>query len=141
MKYARIIDSTVVDVCSDPTGCFHPTLALEFVQVPDSVERGWVVVNDSWSAPPPPPKPEMQRKALTRIEFELHVQTSAGLTDTQFFAAIQDQNLALMWHRLSSGEALLPTGELTHYAIATMVAAEYLTAEQGDAVLATWPTE
>jgi hypothetical protein len=74
MKYARIINSTAVDVATDPATQFHPSLAAEFVEVPDEVERGWTV-NESgvWSAPAPAPEPEPQpeRPSVSPIEFRL----------------------------------------------------------------------
>lgn len=42
MNFARIIDSTAVDVSSDPTKEFHPDIATQFVAVPDEVCPGWV---------------------------------------------------------------------------------------------------
>jgi hypothetical protein len=41
MKYALIIDSFVRDVCTDPFELFHPSVASQFVQVPDIVQNGW----------------------------------------------------------------------------------------------------
>lgn len=50
-NYARIINGVAVDVCPDPATHFHPSLAVEFVGVPDSVRPGWVRKGDAWSAP------------------------------------------------------------------------------------------
>jgi hypothetical protein len=55
MKHARIINGSAVDIATDLVNQFHPDLAAEFVEVPDEVERGWVVDEDNvWSPPPPP---------------------------------------------------------------------------------------
>lgn len=51
-NFARIIDNVAVDVSDDPENHFHPTLAAQFVAVPDEVTNGWR--RDSkgkWSAP------------------------------------------------------------------------------------------
>lgn len=58
MKYARIVDGTAADICGDINQRFHPDLASQFVQVPDEVEAGWMLVEGVWSAPPPFPEYE-----------------------------------------------------------------------------------
>lgn len=53
-KFARIQNNVATDVVADdPAGRFHPDLAGEFSEVPDTVERGWVLDPDmdTWSAP------------------------------------------------------------------------------------------
>lgn len=64
MKYARIVNSTAVDVSENPADQFHPIIAGQFVEVPGEVERGWAVDGGGvWSAPPPPkPEPEPETK-------------------------------------------------------------------------------
>ena len=51
INYARVIDGIAVDVSVDPERCFHPIVAAEFVVVPDSVQHGWRLNDDSWQAP------------------------------------------------------------------------------------------
>lgn len=54
-NFARVIDNTAVDVSTSPMDEYHPDLAAQFVEVPDTVERGWVLVKKSWKAPTPVP--------------------------------------------------------------------------------------
>lgn len=63
MKYARIVSDYAVDVRTEsPEGCFTDNIVAEFVQVPDEVVDGWVLVGGLWSAPAAPvpyvPTPE-----------------------------------------------------------------------------------
>lgn len=53
MKFARIIENVAVDVVdADPADLFHPLIAAEFVQVPDEVVPGSILVDGAWTAPP-----------------------------------------------------------------------------------------
>ena len=80
-------------------------------------------------------------KPLTRLEFETHAQTSAGLTDAQFLSALQDHNLALLWHRLSIATQVERDSDLTQNGLSAMVDAGHLTEAQVVAINDTWPTE
>ena len=59
IKFARVIDNVAVDVSTDPSNCFHPDIAAQFVEVPDNVENGWIYdeTAKTWSAPTPQPEP------------------------------------------------------------------------------------
>lgn len=71
MKYARIKNSKAVDIATNPAEQFHPDLAAEFVEVPDEVDRGWVLAeDDTWSAPPPRPEPEPVRPKVSVTDFK-----------------------------------------------------------------------
>lgn len=62
MKYARIINSAAVDVVDgDPSQLFHPSIASQFVSVPNEVESGWLLNTETevWSAPEPATPPEV----------------------------------------------------------------------------------
>lgn len=50
---ARIINNVAVDVCADPEILFHPEIAAEFVDVPETVGRGYVFdpETDTWNPP------------------------------------------------------------------------------------------
>ena len=50
-NYARVIDGVAVDVSTDPTNSFHPTIAVEFIVVPDEVTRGWILTDGKWHTP------------------------------------------------------------------------------------------
>lgn len=60
MKYARIINNVAVDVVvGNPSDLFHPSIASQFVLVPDNVESGWLLNTETgvWSAPEPATPP------------------------------------------------------------------------------------
>lgn len=65
MKYARISsNNTVIETFTPPTGfsvadCFHPSIASQFVEVPDAVEANWIKQGDgSFIAPSNSPPTE-----------------------------------------------------------------------------------
>ncbi len=54
MKHARIINNVAIDVVDgNPADFFHPSIASEFVVVPDEVESGWLLDSETeeWAAP------------------------------------------------------------------------------------------
>lgn len=51
MNYARVIGGVAIDVSDDPESHFHPDIAAEFEEVPDTVKCGWRLVVDEWEAP------------------------------------------------------------------------------------------
>ncbi|MBB4287965.1 hypothetical protein [Roseospira goensis] len=61
-RYARIVADVAVDVTdADPATRYHPTVAAEFVAVPEDVRPGWRhdPDTDTWTAPPDPaPAPD-----------------------------------------------------------------------------------
>jgi hypothetical protein len=63
MKYARIVDSTVLEVFVPPAGfsisdCFTPEIVAQFQPCADEVVGGWIVQEDgSIIAPPLPSEP------------------------------------------------------------------------------------
>ena len=70
MKYARIVNSTAVDVRTEsPEGCFTPNIVAEFVTVPNQVESGWTVEGGEWSAPivPEPHVPTAEEIAAAEL--------------------------------------------------------------------------
>lgn len=50
-NYARIINGVAVDVSATPNLSFHPTVAAEFVSVPNKVGLLWRVKDDVWTPP------------------------------------------------------------------------------------------
>lgn len=50
-NFARVIDGIAIDVSTDPSAEFHPSIAEEFVKAPATVTRGWVLKGTKWSAP------------------------------------------------------------------------------------------
>lgn len=66
---ARIVNDTAVDVIKGrPEGRFTAQLAAEFVDVPDGVENGWLLVNGVWTPPPAkPPAPPLDKGPVAVI--------------------------------------------------------------------------
>lgn len=59
MKFARVINNVAYDVRADsPEGFFHPDVAAQFSEVPNTVQEGWVKTGTKWAAPESPPVPE-----------------------------------------------------------------------------------
>lgn len=104
-NYARIINNTAVDVSTDPAAHFHPEIASQFVEVPATVQRGWHLENDEWTAPEPeaPAEPAVQYPTVSPVEFLLlftspervaikaQRQTDPALDD--FFQLLEDPRL------------------------------------------------
>lgn len=125
---------------------------------PPQPHPSWTMSPDSpvWEAPVPKPEvgvwtweestltwvevdvPKVYR-SITRLEFEVHVQTAAGLTDAEFLAALQDPDLALLWHRLSIATSVDRDSDLTQNGLTSMVSAGHLTDAQVTLINDTWP--
>lgn len=75
MNYARIINNVAVDVSLDPANQFHPVIASEFVEVPDTVGRGWLYDpdEDAWTEPEPVPESESvaMYPTMTPLDFKM----------------------------------------------------------------------
>lgn len=69
MKYAFIESGVVVEVVRvDPFGIFNTGYASKFVEVPDDVESGWVVVDGGYEPPSPLPAPTQFKKDQSRYQ-------------------------------------------------------------------------
>lgn len=112
MNFARIINDTAVDVSTDPTNSFHPSIAAEFVEVPDDVVRGssrnvageWVHPIPPEPTLPPPPVPPIVSaiafKLLFTSEERIAIKNSEDPVLLDFFSITEDPrttevNLAL----------------------------------------------
>lgn len=59
MKFARVINNVAYDVRVDsPEGFFHPDVAAQFSEVPNTVLEGWVKAGTKWAAPDVQVEPE-----------------------------------------------------------------------------------
>ena len=63
MKYARVVETIVVEVYVPPAGvpieeCFTPELVAQFEPCPFEVEANWIKQPDGTFTPPSPPAPE-----------------------------------------------------------------------------------
>jgi hypothetical protein len=58
MPHAWIENGAVKDIApGDPFAFYHPDVAALYdTVIPDTVERGWSLVDGAWTAPPPPPE-------------------------------------------------------------------------------------
>ncbi len=73
MNYARIINGVAIDVSDDPESHFHPDIAADFEEVPDTVRHGWRLVDDEWEAPEAVETPivTIEPKEVDPITFKL----------------------------------------------------------------------
>ena len=132
-RYATITDGTVTGI-----NVTTATPAPEWTPAPDEAQIGWLYDGETFS---PPPAPEPQPRPLSRLEFEGLVQQAAGLSDTQFLAALDDANLRLMWHRLNIASQVERDHELTQMGMAALVATGHLTEAQVQAIVDAWPDD
>ena len=97
-NFARIIDNVAVDVSTDPENSFHPTIAAQFVPVPDNVAPGWVKGSDGkWSAPAPvePPAPVIVYPKVGAIHFQMLFHPAEVVAADELKAT--DKVLASFW--------------------------------------------
>ena len=138
-NYARIIDNVAVDVSADPSNEFHPSIAAEFVEVPDTVQPGWVNNNGVWEAPATvdaTPTPTEAHK-VSPIEFKLlftsgeriAIKSSTDPVVQDFYEITNDPRLTHVDLGLKS----------TQDAIAHLVHAGILTQARADAILTGTP--
>lgn len=104
-KYARVVGDVAVDVSTNPGAEFHPTIAAQFVAVPNVVQRGWHLVDGTWTAPAPSePAPAPAYPKVDAITFKLlfspaeRVALSAAketdLVIADWFSIVDDPRLA-----------------------------------------------
>lgn len=76
MKYARIVNNTIINATSlSPAEAFHPAVVAEFESVPEHVDIGWQLIDDTWHAP------NTDAALITNIEEE---EQSIKLTPSEF---------------------------------------------------------
>lgn len=68
MKKARIIDGIAVDVCDKPEDVFHPTLCQQFIEVPDDIQTGYMLVDGEWIKPTTPEEIVIQEPQVSTIK-------------------------------------------------------------------------
>ncbi|WP_417551812.1 hypothetical protein [Marinomonas fungiae] len=76
MNYGRIKNGVVVDIATDPNKQFHPTIAAEFVEIPDGAGAGWTFDGTDYAPPVAPDtepvEPEPTKRAIiSPVEFKL----------------------------------------------------------------------
>lgn len=61
MKYVYLENSVVTDIARvDPYTIFYPNYASQFIEAPDEVTFGWLLVDGTWTPPPAPTPEEIQ---------------------------------------------------------------------------------
>lgn len=85
------------------------------------------------------PVPEPLPEPLSVLDFELHVQVSAGLSDAAIVAMLDDPDLKLVWHRLGRVSEVNRDHPLIQGGLDALVATNHLTAPQRADVVADWP--
>lgn len=62
MLWARIVNSIAIEIIDfDPNGRFHPDVAVQFVEVPDSTKKDAKLVDGQWINPTPQPFPTLEQ--------------------------------------------------------------------------------
>lgn len=125
MNYARIENGVVADALRvPPANIYPPAYALQFIEAPDGVVRGWLYSGEEFSAPPPavvvppPISPRQIRMALSRASLRASVEAAVAAGDQD----LQD------WYEFST------SFERDHPLVDSMGTALGQTSEQLDAL-------
>ena len=111
------------------------TVAGEGVEVVEGAAIGWVRTGDGWGEPVVPPV----KRDLTGLEFELHAQAAAGLSDEAVIAMLDDPALRLFWRRLNQASMIAPDHPLVDQGLDALVQLGHLTEAQRQAIIDGWP--
>ena len=148
-NYARNVNDVAVDVTTtDPTTIFYPTIAAEFIVVPDAVEDGWLYneTNKTWSAPPPPPvppEPVFVPPIVSAVQFMMlfyqleqsYIQNSADPIVNVFWTRFQDPRVTEVNLALDSMSQTLDYLSTTDVLPALAKPAPYLAAGRKEQIL------
>ena len=122
MNFARILNNVAVDVSTDPTNSFHPSLAADFIEVPDDVVVGskrdaeGVWTPPTPPTPPEPPAPEpavppivgpIAFKLLFTAQERIAIKTSEDPIVLDFFSIAEDPRTTEVNLALSSTQEAL----------------------------------
>ena len=92
--YARNVNNVAVDVTTtNPATIFYPSIAAEFIVVPDGTEGGATYENGIWTNPPTPPVPPVRYSVLTPMQFYLAFTTAERIA----IKASTDTNVKEFW--------------------------------------------
>lgn len=127
MNYARIIDGKAVDVCPNPQNRYHPTIAAQFVAVPDDVTPGSVQQGESWQIfTAQPVQPPVVAKKISPVDFKLMFTSAERVflsAERATDAVLDDFHGLLDDPRLLSVDlSLQTTAEAVDYILALLVA-------------------
>lgn len=126
---------TIVNVIEAESLDVAQSVAGPGVEVVPDVGRGCVRGPDGWTMPVAPPAP----RDLTALDFEIHVQKAASLSDDDVLAMLDDPALRLFWRRLGQANMIAASHPLVAQGLDALVALEHLTAAQRQAVIDQWP--
>lgn len=135
MIYGIVDGDLIVNVIEAESLEIAQMVAGEGVEVVEGASRGWVRTADGWGAPVVPPVP----RDLSALEFEMHVQQAAGLSDDDVLAMVDDPALRLFWMRLNKALEIDPDHPVVADGLNKLVELEHLTAPQRQAVIDDWP--
>ena len=135
MIFGIVDGDVIVNVIEAETLEIAQMVAGDGVEVVEGASRGWVRTADGWAAPVAP----SVKRDLTALEFEMHVQGAAQLSDDDVLAMLDDPGLRLFWRRLNQANQIGPDHALIVQGLASMVTLGHLTGAQRQAVLDSWP--
>lgn len=153
-KFARFDNNVVLEtfVGEDVNAAFHPSIASQFVQVPDDVQPGYTKNGNSYEAPPAPEPVEQPETPTTppnytgynEIEFVQFVQTISGMTDEKLLEFYEDTSTPIRALRLKLEKLgtyrLTPLNPVVSDGLNKLIAADYITEQHKVAILTNWPT-
>lgn len=124
---ANVIEAETLEIAQEVAG--------EGVEVVEGASRGWVRTADGWAATVVPPV----KRDLSALEFEMHVQDAADLSDDDVLAMLDDPALRLFWRRLNQANLIAPDHPLVADGLNALVSLGHLDAAQRQAVVDSWP--
>lgn len=124
---ANVIEAETLEIAQQVAG--------EGVEVVEGASRGWVRSDGGWAAPLVP----AVKRDLTAMDFEMHVQDAAGLSDDDVLAMLDDPALRLFWRRLNQANLIAPDHPLVGQGLDALVSIGHLDAGQRQAVVDDWP--
>lgn len=124
---ANVIEAETLEIAQEVAG--------EGVEVVEGASRGWVRTADGWAAPVVPPV----KRDLTALEFEMHVQSAAELSDDDVLAMLDDPALRLFWRRLHQANLIAPDHPLVADGLNALVSLGHLDEAQRQVVVDSWP--
>ena len=124
---ANVIEAETLEIARAVAG--------EGVEVVEGAARGWVRTDDGWAAPVITPV----KRDLSALEFEMHVQSAADLSDDDVLAMLDDPALRLFWRRLNQANLIAPDHPLVADGLDALVSLGHLDEAQRQVVIDSWP--
>lgn len=138
MKYARVTNNVAVEVIEQDVYDAMPENGQSlFVEVPEQVERKWVLDGDTWSAPEPVPVVTTPQP-LTRVQFVRLCMSAGGMTQQMLVDSKADPQLAALWMIMDMATHLEKDDPEIAPGLTALETLGYLP-NGADAVLNAWP--